>query len=71
MVVREAQAELGFGLEVVDIGGDEELETRYRVELPVVEIDGERAFAYFVEAEELRERLAVPPTSPADPLAQS
>ena len=49
--------EVAFELEVVDIGGDDELERRYRVELPVVEIDGERAFAYFVDEEELRARL--------------
>jgi glutaredoxin len=57
-VLCEAQAELGFALEVVDIGGDDELERRYRVELPVVEIDGERAFTYFVEPEALRDRLS-------------
>ena len=34
----------------VDIGGDPELEARYRELLPVVEIDGERAFTYFVDA---------------------
>jgi Glutaredoxin-like domain (DUF836) len=56
--VREAQAELGFELELVDIAGDDELERRYRVELPVLEIDGERAFAYFVDADELRARLS-------------
>jgi len=56
--VRDAQAELGFALELVDISGDDELERRYRVELPVLEIDGERAFAYFVDADALRHRLA-------------
>ena len=48
-VVREAQAQLGFELDVVDIEGDEELERRYRVLLPVVEVDGEQAFVYHVD----------------------
>ena len=56
-VVREAQVELGFDLVLVDIGGDPELEARYREHLPVVEIDGERAFTYFVQPEALRARL--------------
>ena len=43
--------------ERVDIGGDPELEARYRELLPVVEIDGERAFTYFVQPEALRRRL--------------
>jgi hypothetical protein len=43
--------------ERVDIGGDPELEAAYRALIPVVEIDGERAFTYFVQPEALRERL--------------
>jgi glutaredoxin len=50
--------ELGFALELVDIGGDAELEARYRELLPVVEIDGERAFTYFVHDEAFRRRLS-------------
>jgi hypothetical protein len=57
-VVNEAQAELGFALEVVDIGSDPELEARYRQRLPAVEIDGELAFTYFVDAGALRARLS-------------
>ena len=56
-VVEEAQGELAFELELVDIGGQPELETRYRELLPVVEIDGEPAFTYFVDADALRRRL--------------
>jgi hypothetical protein len=40
------------------IGGDPELEARYREWLPVVEIDGERAFVYHVPAGALRRKLA-------------
>jgi glutaredoxin len=49
--------ELGFELEEVDIGGDEALEARYREWLPVVEIDGEQAFVYFVDEAAFRRRL--------------
>ncbi len=44
--------------EQVDIGGDARLEAAYRESIPVVEIDGERAFTYFVQPEALRRRLA-------------
>jgi glutaredoxin len=57
-VVEDAQAELGFELEVVSIDGEPALEAAYRQHLPVVEIDGERAFTYFVEPQALRERVA-------------
>jgi Glutaredoxin-like domain (DUF836) len=56
-VVREARDELAFELEVVDIAGDARLEASYREHLPVVEIDGERAFTHFVEPDALRARL--------------
>jgi Glutaredoxin-like domain (DUF836) len=51
------QAEVGFPLELVDIAGDPELESRHREHLPVIEIDGERAFTYFVDPAALRARL--------------
>ncbi len=50
--------ELGFELEEIAIDGDPELEARYRELLPVVEIDGERAFVYFVQPDALRRKLA-------------
>ena len=56
-VVAEARAELGFTLELVDIGGVPALESAYRESIPVVEIDGVRAFTYFVSPEALRARL--------------
>jgi glutaredoxin len=49
--------ELGFELDEVDIGGDPELEARYREWLPVVEIDGARAFVYYVDDAALRRKL--------------
>jgi glutaredoxin len=57
-VVEGVRAELGFELELVDIGGDAALEARYRELLPVVEVDGQPAFTYFADADALRERLA-------------
>jgi glutaredoxin len=56
-VVRRAQSDLDFELDVVFIDGHPDLEARYREHLPVVEIDGERAFTYFVEPGALRDRL--------------
>jgi glutaredoxin len=53
------RAELGFDLAAVDISGDPELEARYREWLPVVEMDGERAFVYFVQPDALRRKLSV------------
>jgi glutaredoxin len=49
--------ELGFELREVDISGDPELEARYREWLPVIEIDGERAFVYHVDPDGFRRRL--------------
>jgi hypothetical protein len=42
----------------VDIAGHPELEARHREWLPVVEIDGRRAFVYFVDPIGLRRKLA-------------
>ncbi len=52
--------ELPFELEEVDITGVPELETRYREWLPVVEVDGERAFVYYVDEAALRRKLLPP-----------
>jgi hypothetical protein len=43
--------------ERIDIGGDPELEAVYRASIPVVEVDGERAFTFFVQPDALRQRL--------------
>ena len=55
--VEAVRSEIPFDLDEVDIGGDAELERRYRELLPVLEIDGRRAFVYHVAAEELRQEL--------------
>jgi glutaredoxin len=61
----ELRLELGFELVEVDIGGDADLEAAYREFLPVVELDGERLFTYYVFAETLRRRLSGGAQSPA------
>lgn len=42
----------------MDIAGDPALEERYREWIPVVEIDGERAFVYYVVPQAFRAKLA-------------
>jgi arsenate reductase-like glutaredoxin family protein len=53
--------QVGTPYEAVDISGDPTLEARYREWLPVVEIDGERAFVYHVDPVSLRRKLAQSP----------
>ena len=48
----------GVAYDEVDITGDPALEARYREWLPVVEIDGEQAFVYYVRPDGLRRKLA-------------
>jgi len=47
----------GEPFEEVDITGDPELEAAYREWLPVVEIDGRRAFVYHVDAAAFARKL--------------
>ena len=51
-------AELGFDYAEVDITGDDALEAVYREWLPVVEIDGARAFVYHLDEAAFRRKLA-------------
>jgi hypothetical protein len=44
-------------LRSVDITSDPELEARHRTSIPVVEIDGERAFVYHVSPSILERRI--------------
>jgi glutaredoxin len=53
----ELRDELGFALEQVAIDGHADLEAAYRELLPVVELDGERLFTYYVFPDVLRRRL--------------
>jgi glutaredoxin len=54
----EVRAEQRFDLDEVDITGVPELEERYREWLPVVEIDGRRAFVYRLDAAAFARKLA-------------
>jgi glutaredoxin len=56
-VIEGVRAEIPFELEEVDIEGDDELEARYRERIPVVLVDGEEAFTYFVTPDGLRRRV--------------
>jgi glutaredoxin len=55
--LRELQDELGFALHEHDIDGDETLQRAYFERIPVVALDGEELFDYFVDEKALRERL--------------
>jgi glutaredoxin len=46
-----------FDLAEVNIDSDEELRRLYGEEVPVVTIDGRKAFKYYVEAEEFLKKL--------------
>jgi hypothetical protein len=63
--VRDLRAELGFELEEIAIDGSAELEARYREWIPVIEIDGERVFTYYVHEDAFRRRLAAAQTRAA------
>ena len=56
-VLRRLQAELGFVLRELDISADEALHRAYFERIPVVALDGEELFQYFVDEEVVRERL--------------
>ena len=60
-IIERVRAESPFELEEIDITGDDDLERRYRERIPVVEVDGEEAFTYFVHPDALRRRLAAGP----------
>ena len=63
-MLEQARAELGFDLVRVDITGDPALEAKYREEIPVVYVAGRRTFTYFVDATELRDRIAAATSAP-------
>ncbi len=56
-MLERVRAGVPFELEEVDIGGDPALERAYRERIPVVAVDGEEVFTYFVHADALRRKL--------------
>jgi len=55
--LRGLQAELGFALKELDIDRDEALQRAYFERVPVIALDGEELFDFFVDEAILRERL--------------
>jgi glutaredoxin len=58
--LRALQQELDFDLEEQDITIDDDLHRSYFERIPVVAIDGEELFDYFVDEAVLRKRLESP-----------
>jgi len=57
-VLEQVQHDTPFTLEQVDIASDPELESCFGQEIPVLFVDGRKAFKYRLTARELRRRLA-------------
>jgi glutaredoxin len=56
-LLRRERGRLGFDLVEVDISGDPELEAAYREQIPVVTVEGRKAFKYRVDPAELERRV--------------
>jgi glutaredoxin len=56
--IAEARQAAGFEYEEVDIDGDPALRREYNDEIPVIAINGVKAFKYRVDAKELLKKLA-------------
>jgi glutaredoxin len=56
-VLERVRSDAPFELEEIDITADPELERRYREKIPVVAVEGEEAFTYWVPPDALRRRL--------------
>ena len=56
-VLASVREEIPFRLIEVEIDDDPDLERTYRERIPVVAVDGEEAFTYFVHPDGLRRRL--------------
>ena len=56
-VLERVRRELPFALQERDIEADDELLRRYLERIPVVELDGEELFQFFIDERELRRRL--------------
>jgi glutaredoxin len=57
-VLEEHRERLGYRIAEVDITGDDALERAYREHIPVVFVNGERAFVYRVETAALARAVA-------------
>ena len=57
-VLVELRSRVPFRLEEVDIESDEALHRRYLERIPVVALDGEELYDYFVDASDLASRVS-------------
>lgn len=57
-IVRSVAPTLGCVIAEVDIGQDPQLEAHYGAEIPVLLVNGRKAFKYRLTERELRKRLA-------------
>jgi len=56
-VLDSARKRANFDLEEIDIDGDPDLRRRYNDEVPVIAINGSKAFKYKVSEQELLKKL--------------
>jgi len=56
-ILRQARRHTEFELEIVDIDLDPELKRRYDWDVPVIDIDGHKAFKHRLTLEELLKEL--------------
>jgi glutaredoxin len=56
-VIEAARESAGFDYEEVDVDADAELRRRYNDEVPVIAINGVKAFKYRVDPRELLKKL--------------
>jgi glutaredoxin len=56
--ILSVRREVEFGFTEVDIGWEGELYEDHKHDIPVVEIDGRRAFKYRVDPQELKKRVS-------------
>ncbi len=56
-LLRPLAAEFTVGVEVVDIEADDDLHRRYLERIPVVSLDGDELYDFFVDEQDLRTRL--------------
>lgn len=57
-VILDVRREIDFDFSEVDIGWSGDLYEDHKHSIPVIEIDGKRAFKYRVEASDLKKKLS-------------
>ena len=57
-VLERVRADVPFALERIDIEADDALHARYLERIPVVALDGEELYDFFVDEPDLRERFS-------------